>query len=460
MKTLKQNDLLEVEIIDNGMEGEGIAKYQDMTVFVPFCIRGEKVKIKIDYVKKSVAFATLVEVITPSPCREKPPCNRFGKCGGCDLMHLSYPTQLEIKKQNIQRLLHKNVGIDFPVEDIVPCSTPFSYRNKIQLPFGYVQAENRVTLGFYRQNTHKVVGITKCFLHGDWAEKIINIFLDYANKFHLSVYDEAKGCGHLKHLVARYVQNQISIVVVTDATPLKHTDYLINKLSEKFEYFSLYQSKKPEKTNVIMGKTVIPIVKNPLIADVLGIKTELNPYSFLQLNDEIRDKIYLQIINDIPKNSLVIDAYAGVGTLGAVLAKNGCTVYNIEIVPEATIDGNILAKNNSLSDRIHNINGDASIELPLLINKLSDTETNTLSNLNIILDPPRKGCDEKVLNTIKSLEVPFMLYYISCNPATLTRDLKILLEDDNFALKCIKPYDMFPNTSHVETLAIIKKTNR
>lgn len=446
---LKQDDVIEVEITDNGMEGEGIARYGGYTVFVPFAITGEKVKAKITYVKKELAFSQLKEVLTPSPLRVKPPCNRFGRCGGCNLMHMDYEFQLKIKRDNIVRLLQKNALCSVPVEEVVPCSTPFAYRNKIQLPFGY--ADKRVALGFYRENTHKIVSITKCFLHGEWAEKLINIFLEYAARFNLSAYDEITGTGHLKHLVARYVDGKLSVTVVTDNQPLRQTGFLIKELKEQFGEFSLYQSKKPEKTNVIMGKTIIPIKTAPLIIDELGIKTEVNPYSFLQLNEEIRDKIYLQIAEEInaKDNPVVIDAYAGIGILGAVLAKRGARVYNIEIVPEATQDGDKLAKNNCLEKSIININGDAAKKLPLLIKQLYESQTDDFSNLNIILDPPRKGCSEEVINAINGLQTPHTLYYISCNPATLSRDLFRL---KNYEIRYVKPYDMFCNTSHVEVL--------
>lgn len=457
MTKLKQDDVIIAEITDDGMEGEGIARYGEYTVFIPFCLKGEKVKAKITRVKNGVAYASLVEVLSPSEDRTVPPCNRFGKCGGCDLMHAEYNRQLIIKKNNVVRLLRKNAGLIIPVDDVEPCSSQFGYRNKIQLPFGFIAAEKRVTLGFYRENSHRVVAITKCFLHGEWAEKLIKIFLSYANDFKLSVYDETTGKGHLKHLVARCVGENISVVVVTDDRPLSHVDYLIEKLSEAFPSFSLYQSKKPEKTNVIMGKTIIPIKTTPFIIDVLGIKSELNPYSFLQLNDEIRDKIYTRIATEIPAGATVIDAYAGVGTLGAVLAKNNCRVYNVEIVEEATSDGNRLARLNGLSDKITNINGDAAIELPKLIHGISDTQSADLSKLFVILDPPRKGCDARVLEALKSIPCGFSVFYVSCNPATLTRDLKTLTNDDSFSVKYVKPYDMFPNTSHVETLVCLSK---
>ncbi len=454
---LKQNDIITVDVVDNGMDGEGIARHGEYTVFVPFCLSGETVKIKINHVKKNVAFADLLEVVSPSEDRIVSPCNRFGKCGGCDMMFVKYGRQLDIKRNNIIRLLRKNTGLDFPVDEIVPCSTPYGYRNKIQLPFGYIVNEKRATLGFYRKNSHKVVAITKCFLHGEWVDTLINIFLDYVKTYNLSVYDEEKNVGHLKHLVARYMDNAISIVVVTDNRDLTHVDYLKTRLSEAFPAYSLYQSKKGERTNVIMGKTVIPLVYNPLKIDVLGIKFEINPYSFLQLNNEIRDKIYTRVIDEIGEKSTVIDAYAGVGTLGAILAKKGCRIYNIEIVKEATADSDVLAKNNGLSDRITNINGDSAKELPILINHLSGTENVDMQNIHVILDPPRKGCDISVLNALKSISVPYSLHYISCSPQTLTRDLKILLENGDFSIEYIAPYDMFPQTSHVETLCLLRR---
>lgn len=450
---LKQDDIVEAEIVDNGMAGEGIAKVGAYTLFVPLCIAGETVRAKVTHVRKdNVVFCELKEVIKPSADRVKPPCNRFGKCGGCDLMHVGYSKQLEIKRNNLVRLLKKNASVDIAVPEIVPCSTPYGYRNKIQLPFGTV--EGRTALGFYRENTHRVVSITKCFLHGEWAEKLIKIFLDYAAKFNLKAYDENTGKGQLKHLVARYIDGNLAVVVVTDNSPLKAADYLVSELKKEFPHFSLYQSKKPERTNVIMGKSVIPIKTEQFYVDVLGVKAEINPYSFLQLNSEIRDKIYSRVIDEITEkpNPVVIDAYAGVGLLGAVLSKRGARVYNIEIVPEATADGEKLKRENDLTASY--VNGDAKIELPKIIQKLSATDILNKETLNIILDPPRKGCDRSVLEAINALNVPHKVIYISCNPATLTRDLTVL---QNYEIEFIQGYDMFPNTAHLETLVIMSK---
>lgn len=450
-RKLKQDDVLELEVTDNGMDGEGIAKFDGYTVFIPFCIKGERVVAKINHVRKDkVAFADLKEVKEASPVRVKPPCNRFTRCGGCQLMHMEYPYQLEVKRNNLNRLLSKNADTDLTSPEVIACSEPLGYRNKIQLPFGEVQG--RTALGFYRPNSHKVVSITKCFLHGEWAEKLIAIVLEYAERFGLKAYNEETGRGTLKHLVARYIDGKLSVVVVTDDQPLKGAGYLLEKLQVAFPSVSLYQSKKPERTNVILGKSVIPIKSEPFEIEVLGVKAEINPFSFLQLNAEIRDKIYSAVIEEISKkpSPVVIDAYAGVGLLGAVLALRGARVYNIEIVKEATADAERLTSINSLRKRVTNINGDAAVELPKLINELTGNGNNGIGNLNVVLDPPRKGCDARVIEALNALNASVDIFYISCNPATLTRDIKMLSSYEPIK---IQPYDMFCQTSHAEVLA-------
>lgn len=455
---LKQDDIIKVKIIDLGMDGEGIAKVDDYTLFIPFALTGEEVTAKVTYVKKNLVFCSLVEVNSPSKDRVVPICNRFTRCGGCDLLHLKYEKQLEWKKHSLEVLLRKNAGINFPVDDTFPCSTPNSYRNKIQLPFGMVNG--KVAMGFFRENSHKIVSITKCFLHGEWAEKLIDIFISYANENNVSVYDETSKKGILRHMVAREIDGQLTVVVVTNNSTLPKADKLISKLDSVFaQNYALYYSPKKTHDNVIMGETVVPIKEKKIVADILGISAEISPFSFLQLNNEIRDKIYQRIIDKICMESgspLVIDAYAGVGILGAVLAKNGAKVYNIEIVKEATIDGNNLAKINGLTDQITNINGDAAKELPKLINSLLDSQNKQERSLNIILDPPRKGCAQEVIDALNQITTPHNLYYVSCNPATLSRDLKLLT---NYTITSITPYDMFPNTKHVETVVLITRVN-
>ena len=458
MALYKQDDIVTLNVTAFGMDGEGIAKQDGFVFFVKGALAGETVKAKILHVnKKGLVFCELKEVVVPSEKRVKPVCNRSDRCGGCDMMHLAYEEQRKVKRENLATLFRKNVGRgDIAIDEVEPCSTPLGYRNKIQLPFGTVNG--KVAVGFYKENTHKVVSITKCFLHGEWAEKLIGVTLEYANGNGLTAYDDETGRGLLRHVVARNTDDGLCIVMVTNGKKLPYADKLTDALKKAFgDDFSLWNSVKTEKDNVILGKTMYPIKEKAQTVDVLGIKAEINPYSFLQLNNEIRDKIYSRIIEEITREEgekIVVDAYAGVGMIGAILAKNGCRVYNVEIVKEATEDGNKLVKKNGLSDRVTNVNGDAAVIVPKLIHEITGSksdEKESQTKIYILLDPPRKGCEKKVLDAIGSIRVPHEIFYISCYPATLTRDLKIVL-DTGYDVRYVTPYDMFPQTKHVETL--------
>ncbi len=451
MEKLKQDDVLVLTIDGYGMDGEGVAHADTYVIFVPFAMKGEQVRAKVTYVKKNLVFCELKEVLRPSKERVTYECNRFPRCGGCDLLHASYQEQLRIKKENVETLFRKNAGMDIAVDDVVPSPKQLAYRNKIQLPFGSVNGKTAV--GFFRENSHKIVSITKCFLHGEWVEKLISVFLEYAEKYNIKAYEEGSRTGTLRHLVARFIDNKYCIVVVTNNCRLPHADDLVKMLKEAIgEDFSLYYSPKEEHNNVIMGKSVVPVKESPFIINVLGVEVSLNPFSFLQLNDDVRDLIYTAVADRIPDGSVVIDAYAGVGIIGATLAKRCARVDNIEIGPEATVDGDILAKENGLSDRITNINGDAAVILPKLLKDI-----NVKDQIYIILDPPRKGISPEVANALNGLDCPVKLFYISCNPATLTRDVKLLSE--KYEIEKVTPYDMFPQTKHVETVVQLINQN-
>ena len=490
MIKLKQDDIIEVTVVDYGMEGEGIAKLDEYTIFVPFVAVGEIAKVKVSFVKRNLIFADMVEIIKLSEARTSYECNRFMKCGGCDLLHLNYDEQLNIKRLNLIKLLKKNAGYEGAVDDTIASPKQFGYRNKIQLPFGTVNG--KVAVGFFRKNTHNIVSITKCYLHEDWAEKLINVFVSFANDFSLVSYDDVTNRGLLRHLVARYIDGKICIVLVLNGAKLPHIDNLKSILKREYgDNYSFYISPHKEKNNVILGNYVVPIVTNKFEIDILGIRLEVNPFSFLQLNSEVRDLIYNKVIdaicNNTEKEKIVIDAYAGVGLMGAVLAKNGATIYNIEIVKEAIADAKLLYKSNGIEDKATQICGDCAIELPKLIGSIKkaervwhdafsikratteivtcDTQNDgngspnkqNLNNksLSIILDPPRKGCSDEVINALNTLSTPHNLYYISCSPATLTRDLAKLKE--NYQIISITPFDMFPQTKHLETLVCLNK---
>lgn len=563
---MKQGDKLVLDIIDYGSNGEGIAKQDDFVVFVPFSLVGERVKARITYAKKSFATAVIEEIFIKSPKRIEPPCNRFEKCGGCDILHIAYDEQLRLKKKAVENTFSKNYKHPFVIDECVPSDYVLGYRNKVSLPFGIVN--DRVAVGFYREGTHKIVSITKCFLQGEWIENIIKAVLEYANDLKLSVYDETTSKGLLKHLVTRKSGEYYMITMVaTDLLPKK--ELLINKLNEYIgNNYTLYLNINKGRGNTILKGDIKLLKGTPQTVKIRDIDLEINPFSFLQVNDNIRDKIYDRVIDIVKEKNAcaVIDAYAGVGILGGNLAKSGLRVYNIEIVKEAVQDALKLAENNDIQDHVTSICGDSAVILPDLVktvkadyNKLAVHSMNLLTpyfnlikqgkkkyelrlndekrqavkigdticfnspegeqivvrvknkfvyqdfeelfadlgttdsgfteslnpkeaaqtmleiynqerinqygtlaieielinpELLVLLDPPRKGCDEKVLNAIKSSKVNSIIY-ISCNPATLSRDLELLSSD--YDIEFITPYDMFPNTRHVESLVCLTK---
>lgn len=465
---MQPNQTIELNVIDLGMDGEGIAKYEGYTFFVPYALPGEVIKAKITHLKKgkNVGYATLKDIVTASPYRIKTPCNRFGRCGGCTLMHLDYQKQLEYKKKNVQTILRKNAGYEGGINDVVP-SNQYAYRNKAQLPFGMVNG--KVAVGFYGTGTHKIVSSTKCFLHGEWLEKLIRITLDFANEQGLTAYDEESKQGLLRHLVARFLGGKMVVTLVINGNSIKGIEKYLSVLESEFPGVALYLSPNTRDTNVIMGNSLIPIAPTPQLVEIMGIKIGVNPFSFFQVNDEIREKLYNYVIDKVDpnENTVVIDAYAGVGLLGAVMAKRGARVFNVEIIKEATADANKLYQANGILDKVTNICGDASVELKELVKGSIKSNTGSQNNqfnqlveqgkrVKIILDPPRKGISKEVADTLNELSkvLDFDLIYISCNPATLSRDIANLTA---FVPSEITPFDMFPNTAHVETIVCLCK---
>lgn len=447
---MKIGDTLELTIDDIGSGGEGIAHHGEYTVFLPYALPGESVNAKVSYVKRNLVYGVLTHVLTPSRDRVTPICPLFYRCGGCDLMHLRYEAQLEAKRNHLINILRKNSGFSGEVAPAVPSPDALYYRNKIQLPFG--MREGKAVLGFYKPQTHILVPLDKCFLHGDWADKLIATVSDFVNRNRLSVYDEASGKGLLRHLIARYVGGAMVVTLVINGSALPKAESLVAALKARFSDVSLYLSVNTKRTNVILGDKLVPVYAPRQTVRVSGIEVEINPMSFFQVNDGIRARIYEDVARALcaHKGATVIDAYSGVGLLGAILAKSGARIYNIEIVPEAIRDADKLYAANGLSAQATNLCGDAAELLPRLIQEL----TPIAPSLSVVLDPPRKGCDAAVLNALTAASVE-KLIYVSCNPATLSRDLALLLPA--YKVESITPYDMFPQTQHVECVVLITR---
>ena len=448
---MRKNDELEVVIQNLGANGEGVALLDNMPVFIPFALQGEKVKIRILKVLKNFAYAKLLSVSEPSKDRVEAPCPYFKKCGGCQLQHLNYEKQLEFKKQLVQNNLKKFGNIDFEVNDCISSNNHFEYRNKFQLPTGEIGGNN--VLGMYATASHRIVPITSCMLHGEWSTVLIKIVLDYINEANEKCYDENTKKGNIRHIVARYLDGKLMLTIVTKQSKILKVAKLIKELEKQFANFSLYQNINKKDSNVILGDEFVLLYGEPAQKlQNFGIKYEVSPQSFLQVNYDIQNKIYRAVLDSISKDMVVVDAYSGAGLLSAIISKNAKYVYGIEIVEKATENANKLANDNQITNMI-NINGDCANELPILVEKLTSQNEN---NLAVVLDPPRKGCDERVLESIKQV-LPQKIIYVSCNSATLSRDLKILLSGENYQIESITPFDMFPQTCHIETMAVLTK---
>ncbi|MCM1306774.1 MAG: 23S rRNA (uracil(1939)-C(5))-methyltransferase RlmD [Bacteroides sp.] len=440
-------DIIEGIVADFASDGEGVIKLDGYPVFVPHALKGEKIRAKITYVKKDCAFGEAVEIVTPSPLRVKPRCPYFGKCGGCDIQHADTPLQLEIKRQSVENALRKFAGLDLNV----PLPTrlnDYEYRNKLSLPFAYNPRSKRVSLGFYEKRSHKVVPIKWCPLHGEWAANVIAAVGEWANEFDISVYDENTHRGLLRHAVARMLDT-LSLTIVINAVRLPKIEELATKLQKYFSDFTLYVSANMRRDNVILGDKVQLVYGREEKQNLGKFKAVVSPKSFLQVNDKIRDAIYDCVAAALDGfDGDIVELYSGVGLLTAQLATRieGANIVSVEIEPSASRDASELMSALGLSNRVKCICDDAK-------NYLANADNG--EGRALILDPPRRGCDRAVLDSATNFD---RIIYVSCNPQTLARDLKILSADYDVA--SVKPFDMFPQTSNVECVAILKRKNK
>ena len=438
---VNKNQKLKLNIIDMNNDGYGIAKVDGEVVFVPYTLPGEEVEATIINTKNKFAIAKADRIISASAHRVEAKCPYFGKCGGCSLQHLSYEKQLEFKTKLVKDTLKKFGNID---ADVLPCvaSPQWRYRNKNALPANG-------SLGMYRKNSHNVIEIEDCLIAQKWFPTLLKVVKDFIKKYDISLYDEEKKSGLIKHLVTRSLNNQILITIVINGESLPHSDMLIKDLSRCFKNFGLNLNINTLNSNVIFSnkwKYIYGLKELPDCSN--GIEYSISNASFMQINDSIKSSIYDKILSLIDNNDTVIDAYSGAGLLSAMISKKAKSCYGIEVIPQTTANANELARKNNLSN-LTNINGDCAVELPKLIQDLKDETT-------VVLDPPRKGCDKRVIDAISGSK-PNKIIYLSCSPDTLARDLKNLLTTTKYNIQFVQPYDMFPNTPHVETLAYLIK---
>ena len=467
---MKKNDEVIGVVTALGCNYEGIVKINDTVCFVPFALVGEKVTFKVLKVSKTkegyIAFCKLIEVLTPADERVRPQCKYFRKCGGCALQHLKYKEQLKAKTQTVKDCFRKIAGITLNPKNAVKSDLEYAYRNKLQLPIRNTKDGN--FLGFFAENSHRLVPITECAIQKEWSTKIIEVFNEFISKYNVSCYNDETKQGLLRHVVVRSVDKSLIICTVINGTELPYADKLIELLGQKFMKFSFYVNENVSDNNVILGdKFTLLYGADKVNTEEFGIKYSIGAQSFMQVNDGVKSRLYSDVVKalELDANTVVIDAYSGAGLMTALFAKNAKKAIGIEIVAEAVESANNLAKANGLTNKMVNICAPCEVELPRVINEVK----NGNDKVAVVLDPPRKGCDYNVLQAVLSAK-PDKIVYVSCSPQTLARDVGILTGtlayDGNELKKVLEPngeyeicsaqaYDMFPQTKHVETLVCL-----
>ena len=491
----QKNQLFTTEIIDMSTEGEGIGKIDGYPFFIKDTIIGDQVEFRAIKLKKNYGYGRLEKVISPSPFRVAPPCSFHRQCGGCQIQAMSYEQQLIFKQNKVRNNLLRIGGfqkemLDQIMEPIVGMEEPFRYRNKAQYPIG-VDKEGNPVAGFYAGRTHSIIANTKCLLGVDENQTILEIILQYMKEFHVSAYDEESGRGQVRHVLIRkgFTSGEIMVCLVIQKKKsgkseewLPYQEELIRILTAIPGMTSISVSINCEKTNVIMGDEIHTLWGKERINDTIfvrdvdncfartgdGITFSISPLSFYQVNPVQTEKLYSLALSyaGLTGQESVWDLYCGIGTISLFLSGKASKVYGVEVVPQAIEDARQNAINNGITNAEFFV-GKAEEVLPEFYRskdgvlgsegEIGQDRENMLHPDVIVVDPPRKGCDEMCLNTMLKM-APDRIVYVSCDSATLARDLRILC-DGGYELKRVRPVDLFAQTVHVETCVLLTKSS-
>ena len=440
-----------VEIIDNGFEGEGIAKINDFTIFIPGAIKGEKVKILIVKLLSSYAFGKILEILKKSENRIEPDCKTYKRCGGCNLRHIKYQETLKLKQNAVQSLVDKTLKNKIKVKETVGMENPYYYRNKVQYPVG-IDKNGKPQIGVFANRSHEIIPIEKCFIQNEKSEEIAKYIFELWNENNYTIYNEETRKGLLRHIVIKtgIKTNQYMCILVVNGQGFDNEKEFASEIANKYkEITSIIVNSNMKNTNVILGLENRIIFGKGYIEDKLGEYIfKISPLSFYQVNPIQAEKLYNLGIEkaNITKDDVVFDLYCGIGTISLFMSKYAKKVYGIEIVEEAIK----VAKENSKINNVDNIEFVAGDVEKALSNIIYDRKI--IPDI-VMVDPPRRGLDNTSVNNILKIKSK-RLVYISCNPATLARDLAKL--EEVYEVKEIIPLDMFPFTSHVECVATLK----
>ena len=466
---MKKNDTAAVKITDIGVNGEGIGKVDGYTLFIKDAVIGDTVEAKVMKAKKNYGYARLMKVLSPSPDRVTPRCGFARKCGGCQIQEMSYGRQLMFKEQKVRGNLERIGGfpkelLDRVMEPVLGMEEPFGYRNKAQFPFGTDKEGNPVT-GFYAGRTHDIIPNTDCALGVPVNREILETILGFMKKYQIPSYDEKTGSGLIRHALIRCgsATGEIMVCLVVNGKEIPHADALIDRLAEIPGMTSITLSPNTRRTNVIMGDNFKVLWGQGYITDYIGnIKYQISPLSFYQVNPVQTEKLYSLALEyaDLKGGETVWDLYCGIGTISLFLAQKAGKVYGVEIIPQAIDDARKNAEINGIENAEFFV-GKAEEVLPRWYQEnegaeagLREEGSRTRADV-IVVDPPRKGCDEALLDTIVKMQ-PEKVVYVSCDPATLARDLKVLC-GKGYELERVRAVDMFPMTVHVETVVLLSR---
>lgn len=486
---MEKNEVYEIKIEDIGNDGEGIGHTDGMAVFVKDAMMGDTARVKIIKVKKSYAYGRLLEIVEPSVFRVKPVCEKARVCGGCTIQHMSYEKQLAYKWNKVKNCLERIGGISNAaglMEPIIGMGYPFCYRNKMQFPVG-IDKDGHAVLGFYAGRTHSLIGLSECAIGHPVNKEIIRVVKEFIDKFHISVYDEKKHRGLLRHVLTRvgFQTGELMVCLVINGDSIQHEDVLYDMLSEavsvfrtasgvsaekdelrlggtesdkglKIELKSLMININKEKTNKILGSESKLLYGDAYITDYIGdVAFHISPQSFYQVNPSQTKVLYDKALEyaNLTGDETVWDMYCGIGTISLFLARKAKQVYGVEIVPQAIED----AKENARLNGIRNAEffaGKAEEVVPEMYDAGKDGAKADI----VVVDPPRKGCDEKLLKTIVAM-APKRMVYVSCDPATLARDLKYLTAH-GFEVQKVAVVDQFAHSVHVESVVLLTKAHK
>ena len=447
----KKNDLATVTITDMGHDGEGIGKIDGYTLFVKDTVIGDTAEVKIMKAKKNYAYARLMRLITPSDRRTDPVCPYARQCGGCQIQELKYEEQLRFKEEKIRENLTRIGGFsEVPMEPIIGMENPYHYRNKAQFPVGTDKNGNLIT-GFYAGRTHTIIHNTRCYLGAEQNEEILNCVLEYMRENKISAYNETTGQGLVRHILIRcgFKTGEWMVCLVINGRRLPAAEKLAEKLCRIKGMTSITYSVNMERTNVIMGKEIRPVWGKNYITDYIGeIQYQISPLSFFQVNPVQTERLYGTALEyaGLTGKETVWDLYCGIGTISLFLAQKAKMVYGVEIIPQAIEDAERNAGINGIENAQFFV-GKAEEVLP------EKYEKEGVHADVIVVDPPRKGCDEALIRTMVEMQ-PEKIVYVSCDPATLARDLKRICEG-GYEIRRVRGVDMFPETVHVETVVLL-----